>query len=88
MKLRLIKNNQHTTLFGNSLEDLNYQKDILELENNELFDICCFSNDDTPLPTTCFKIAPKTIRVFNVKTIKIRILVIESFVVGMVGGGV
>ena len=27
---------------------------------------------DIPLPTTCFKIAPKTIRVFNVKTIKIR----------------
>jgi hypothetical protein len=73
MKLRLIKNNQHTTLYGNSLEDLNYQKDILELQNNELFDVCCFSNDDTPLPTTyLFKMAPKTIRVFNVKTIKIR----------------
>ena len=56
MKLRLIKNNQHTTISGSSLEDLNYQKDILELENNELFDVCCFSNDDTPLPTTYWKI--------------------------------
>ena len=72
MNLRLIKNNQHTTISGSSLEDLNYQKDILELENSELFDVCCFSNDDTPLPTTYFKMAPKTIRVFNVKTIKIR----------------
>ena len=31
MKLRLIKNNQHTNISGSSLEDLNYQKDILEL---------------------------------------------------------
>jgi len=73
MKLRLIKYNDHTTISGSSLEDLNYQKDILELQNNELFDVCCFSNDDTPLPTTyLFKIAPKTIKVMNPKTIKIR----------------
>ena len=72
MKLRLIKNNQHTTISGSSLEDLNYQKDILELENSELYDICCYSNDDTPLPTNYFKMATKTIRVFNAKTIKIR----------------
>ena len=51
---------------------MNYQKSILELKNNELFDVCCFSNDDTPLPTTYWRMAPKTIRVFNVKTIKIR----------------
>jgi hypothetical protein len=62
MKLRLIKYNHHTTISGSSLEDLNYQKDILELENNELFDVCCFSNDDTPLPTNYFKLAPKPLK--------------------------
>ena len=34
-KLRLIKNNKHVDLSGTSLEDLNYQKNKLELENNE-----------------------------------------------------
>jgi len=72
MNLRLIKGSEYTTISGSSLEDLNYQKDILELENNELFDVCCFSNDDTPLPTTYFKLTPKTIKVINKKTIKIR----------------
>ena len=72
MKIRLIKGSEYTTISGSSLEDLNYQKNILELQNNELFDVCCFSNDDTPLPTTCFKLAPKTIKVINKKTIKIR----------------
>tara|TARA_B100001057_G_scaffold446741_1_gene485595 strand:- start:1788 stop:2351 length:564 start_codon:yes stop_codon:yes gene_type:complete len=72
MKLRLIKNNEYTTISGSSLEDLNYQKNILELENAYLYDVCCFGNDDLPLPTTYFKLAPKTIKVFKTKTIKIR----------------
>ena len=54
-KLRLIKNNKHVDLSGTSLEDLNYQKNKLELENNELIDVCCFSDDDLPLPTNYFK---------------------------------
>ena len=71
-KLRLIKNNKHVDLSGISLEDLNYQKNKLELENNELFDVCCFSDDDLPLPTNYFKLRPKTIKVFKTKTINIR----------------
>ena len=72
MILRLIKGNKSTDLSGNSLEELNHKKSILELENNELFDVCCFSNDDLPLPTTYFKLKPKTIKVFKTKTINIR----------------
>ena len=71
-KLRLIKNNKHLDLSGTSLEDLNYQKNKLELENNELFDVCCFSDDDLPLPTTYSKLKPKTIKVFKTKTINNR----------------
>ncbi len=71
-KLRLIYSNSFYTIEASSLEELNYEKNRLELEKGYLFDVCCYSNDDTPLPTTCFKLAPKTIRVFNVKTIKIR----------------
>ena len=72
MKIRLIKNDKIKTIVGDSLEELNYKKNILELENNELFDVCCFSDDDLPLPTTCFKLKPKTIKVFKTKTINIR----------------
>ena len=71
-KLRLIRNNSFDTITAPTLEELNHEKNKLELESNELFDVCCFGNDDTPLPTTYFKIAPKTIRVFKTKTIKIR----------------
>jgi len=72
MKLRLIKNNQHTTLSGKSLEELNHRKNLIELENNELFDVCCFGDNESSLPTTYWRMAPKTIRVFETKTIKIR----------------
>ena len=71
-KLRLIRNNSFDTITAPTLEELNHEKNKLELESNELFDVCCFGNDDTPLPTTYFKLAPKTIKVFNRKTIKIR----------------
>jgi len=71
-KLLLLKNNSFDTIIAPTLEELNHEKNKLELKNNELFDVCCFGNDDTPIPTTYFKIAPKTIRVFKTKTIKIR----------------
>ena len=71
-KLRLIRSNSFDTITAPTLEELNHEKNKLELENNELYDVCCFGNDDTPLPTNYFKLAPKTIRVFDRKTIKIR----------------
>ena len=71
-KLRLIRNNSFDTITAPTLEELNHEKNKLELKNGHLFDVCCYSNDNTPLPTTYFKMAPKTIRVFNVKTIEIR----------------
>ena len=37
-----------------------------------MFDVCCYSNDNTPLPTTYFKLAPKTIKGIKYKTTKIR----------------
>lgn len=74
MKLNLIKNNKCIKLSGKSLEVLNHEKNKLELESNKLFDVCCFSVDnyDLPLPTTYFKMASKTIKVFKTKTIQVR----------------
>jgi len=72
-KLLLLKNNSFDTITASTLEELNHEKNKLELKNNELFDVCYFGYDDTPIPTTYFKkIAPKTIRVFNKKTIQVR----------------
>ena len=73
-QLNLIKNNKLTKLSDKSLEVLNHGKNKLELENNELFDVCYFSVDDydLPLPTTLQKIPPKTIKVFKKKTIQLR----------------
>ena len=46
-KLRLIRNNSFDTITAPTLEELNHEKNKLELENNELYDVCCFGNDDT-----------------------------------------
>ena len=72
MKLILIKNNQHTVLSNKSLEELNHQKNLIELENNELFDVCCFGDNESSLPTTYHRMSPKTIKVFHKKTLQIR----------------
>ncbi len=74
MKIRLIKNDKVKSIVGNSLEELNYKKNILELKNGFLYDACCFSIDDydLPLPTTLQRLRPKTIRTFEKKTIKVR----------------
>lgn len=39
-----------------------------------MYDVCCFSIDDydLPLPTTYYKMASKTIKVFKTKTIEVR----------------
>ena len=79
-KLRLIRDNSFDTITASTLEDLNHKKNKLELENGYLYDVCCFSVDysrfgieyDLPLPTTYFKIASKTIKVFKTKTIQLR----------------
>ena len=79
-KLRLIRDNSFDTITASTLEELNHKKNKLELENGYLYDVCCFSVDysrfgieyDLPLPTTYFKIASKTIKVFKTKTIQLR----------------
>ena len=73
-KLRLIRNNSFHTITAPTLEELNHEKNKLELENGYLYDVCCFSIDDydLPLPTTYYKMASKTIRVFKTKTIEVR----------------
>ena len=79
-KLRLIRNNSFDTITASTLEELNHKKNKLELENGYLYDVCCFSVDysefgieyDLTLPTTYFKMASKTIKVFKKKTIQLR----------------
>ena len=72
MNLLLTKDYDITKISGSSLEYLNHEKNKLELENNQLFDVCFFSFDDYDLPAPPVKVPPKTIKVFKKKTIKIR----------------
>ena len=72
MNLLLTKDYDITKISGSSLEYLNHEKNKLELENNQLFDVCFFSSDDYDLPAPPVKVPPKTIKVFKKKTIKIR----------------
>ena len=46
MNLLLTKDYDITKISGSSLEYLNHEKNKLELENNQLFDVCFFSSDD------------------------------------------
>ena len=79
-KVRLIRDNSFDTITASTLEELNHKKNKLELENGYLYDVCCFSVDysefgieyDLTLPTTYFKMASKTIKVFKKKTIQLR----------------
>ena len=48
-KLRLIRSNSFDTITAPTLEELNHEKNKIELENNKLYDVCCFGNDDTLL---------------------------------------
>ena len=72
MNLLLTKDYDITKISGSSLEYLNHEKNKLELENNQLFDVCFFSSDNYDLPAPPVKVPPKTIKVFKKKTIKIR----------------
>ena len=72
MNLLLTKDYDITKISGSSLEYLNHEKNKLELENNQLFDVCFFSSGDYDLPAPPVKVPPKTIKVFKKKTIKIR----------------
>ena len=72
MNLLLTKDYDITKISGSSLEYLNHEKNKLELENNQLFDVCFFSLNDYDLPAPPVKVPPKTIKVFKKKTIKIR----------------
>jgi hypothetical protein len=72
MNLLLTKDYNITKISGSSLEYLNHEKNKLELENNQLFDVCFFSSNDYDLPAPPVKVPPKTIKVFKKKTIKIR----------------
>jgi len=72
MNLLLTKHNDITKISGSSLEYLNHEKNKIELETNELFDVCFFSLDDYNLSEPPAKLPPKTIKVFDKKTIKVR----------------
>ena len=72
MNLLLTKDYDITKISGSSLEYLNHEKNKLELENNQLFDVCFFSSDDYDMPAPPVKVPPKTIKVFKKKNIKIR----------------
>jgi len=72
MNLLLTKDYDITKISGSSLEYLNHEKNKLELENNQLFDVCFFSFNDYDLPAPPVKVPPKTIKVFKKKIIKIR----------------
>lgn len=72
MNLLLIKGNDTTKISGSSLEYLNHEKNKIELETNELFDVCFFSIDEHNLSELPVKLPPKTIKVFDKKTIKVR----------------
>ena len=72
MNLLLTKHNDITKISGSSLEYLNHEKNKIELETNELFDVCFFSIDEHKLSELPAKLPPKTIKVFDKKTIKVR----------------
>ena len=73
-KLLLISNNSldnFDTIKGLSLEELNHEKNKLELQKGYLYDICLYLNG-VEMPDKITKPRPKTIMVFDKKTIKIR----------------
>ena len=73
-KLLLIRNNSldnFDTIKGSSLEELNHEKNKLELQKGYLYDICLYLNG-VEMPDKITKPSPKTIVVFNKKTIQVR----------------
>ncbi len=73
-KLLLFSNNSldnFDMIKGLSLEELNHEKNKLELQKGYLYDICLYLNG-VEMPDKITKPRPKTIMVFDKKTIKIR----------------
>jgi|TARA_R110000851_G_scaffold159691_1_gene302974 hypothetical protein len=73
-KLRLLRHttdNSFDTITAPTLEELNHEKNKLELEKGYLYDVCLYLNG-VEIPDKITKPTPKTIVVFNKKTIQLR----------------